>query len=166
MPDNFFLNEEVIGPLAEGENRAAPAFCLLPGNIFEHAERTADQFAFLLGLHVDHQLVLEMTVAGNLVTALDRLANGVGIEPGARRVRTDGAGRVEAVEQAHDAPDAFIAAVLTPGNAGIIDGARLQRRSLDRIRRRLALRPGFQQHRDHHGDALAVRPLEITLGHR
>ena len=72
-----------------------------------------------------------MTVSGNLVTALDGLANGIGIELGAGGIGTDRAGCVEAIENAHDAPETFVAAILAPGNAGMIDDARLERRGLN-----------------------------------
>src|SRR6202035_4118130 len=105
VPGEFLLNEKVVGLFAPGQNRAAPAFGFLAGDIFEHPQRPADQLALRFGLHIDHELVLEMAVSGNLVTALDGLANGIGIKLGAGGIGTDRARRVEAIENAYDAPE-------------------------------------------------------------
>src|SRR5277367_2971201 len=107
-----------------------------------------------------------MSVTGDFVAAFYGLTDGVGIKPGARGVRANGAGRVEAVERADDAPQTFVAAILAPGNSGVILCTWFQRRRLHRVRRGLALRPGFQKHRDCDRDAFALRPFEFAFAHQ
>jgi hypothetical protein len=56
-----------------------------------------------------------MTVSGNLVTALDGLANRLGIELGAGCIGADRARRLEAIENANAAPYSIQTTSLKPG---------------------------------------------------
>ena len=163
MPEQLLGGEEFARVLGERGHRADPSHRALAGGALEDLERATDRRLLFVGRERGQELILQIAVAGDVMTLLHDRGDRLRVDFRAARIDAERAADAVALQQRQQAPDADLAAVAAPGDARVVD-ARL-RRCLHAVGRRLALRPRLQHGVDGHRDAFAVRPGEGTSAH-
>src|SRR5208282_2595270 len=116
-------------------DRRGPAFGSASRRRFQDVERLLDGGLLLLRCHFEEMLVLGVAMAFDEVSRAYDLPEHLRVELSGQSISEDRGARVAAIEDAQNAPNALLAAILRPLDPSMVDGAKPQRRGAGEVGR-------------------------------
>ena len=165
IPFDSCLDQQREGVLVPAVDRGGPAFRRLARRRGEEVECFPDQGFLLLGRQFKKRLVLHVAVAFDQMAGFRQLLEHVGVKLRRAAAAEERGAHLRSIEDANQAPDAFLAAVFAPLNAAAVDQSRFERGRTREIARRFLVGPSLEQDADDHGGAASARPTRCGCLH-